>query len=656
MSTTAPTRTSHPLDPLSAEEIVAAVAVVRAAYDPAARFRFVAITLVEPDKGELARWQDGDPFARLAEVVVLDPGTEGAYEGVVDCGSHEVVRWDRLPDGVQPAIAVEEYELCEHLVRDDPDFRAALLRRGIADDDLHLVTIDPVPPGNYGYPEERGRRLCRALAWIRPCPGGNSYARPIEGVVGLVDLHRGAVIRVDDNGVVPIPPGTGEFRTGHIGPMREDLKPLEIVQPEGPSFIIDGNLILWQKWSLRVGFTAREGLVLHTLAYDGRPIMHRASFCEMAVPYGDPSPNRYIQGPFDIGENNIGTLANALELGCDCLGEIRYMDACVVNSKGEPVRMRNAICIHEEDFGLLWKHWDFRTGDTEVRRSRRFVISFISTVGNYDYGFYWYLYQDGTIEAEVKATGIMSTAAVRPEEPVRNGTLVDIGLNAMIHQHFFSARIDLDIDGPENSVYEVETIETPPERNPFGNAFETARTTIRRESEGARDVNPLQSRTWYIVNESKRNAWGQPTAYRLIPGEVVRPFAAAGSPLTKRAAFTQHQVWFTAYDPRERFAAGDYPNQHEGGAGLPEYVAKDRSLENTDVVMWVTLGHHHVPRPEDWPIMPVARLGFVLKPHGFFDRNPSLDVQPPHLASAACGHHNGPAARHHGDPGPADGD
>jgi primary-amine oxidase len=630
LDTAAPGSAVHPLDPLSGDEIAAAAAAVRKALGESARFRFVTVTLLEPDKRDLAAWDEGDPFRRLAEIVVLDPGVEGAYEAVADVGSGELVRSERLPDGVQPAIAVEEYELCERLLREHPDFRAALLARGIAEEDFDLVTIDPVPAGNFGYEEEHGRRICRALAWIRPYADGNSYARPIEGVVGLVDLHRGEVIRIDDNGVVPIPPGTGEFRSGLVGPLRDDLKPLEIVQPEGPSFTIDGNLIRWQKWSFRAGFTAREGLVLHTLAYDGRPVMHRASFCEMAVPYGDPSPNRYIQGPFDIGENNIGTLANALELGCDCLGEVRYLDAWVVNSKGEPVRMPNAICIHEEDFGLLWKHWDFRTGDTEVRRSRRFVISFISTVGNYDYGFYWYLYQDGTIEAEVKATGIMSTAAVPPGELPRNGALVDEGLNAMNHQHFFSARLDLDVDGPENSIYEVETVPTHPERNPYGNAFETVRTRIARESEAARDVNPLASRTWHVVNENRRNAWGQPTAYRLVPGEVVRPFALPGSPLTRRAAFTQHQVWFTAYHPRERYAAGDYPNQHAGGAGLPEYVAQDRPLENADVVMWVTLGHHHVPRPEDWPIMPVARLGFMLKPHGFFDRNPSLDVPPPH--------------------------
>ena len=454
---------AHPLDPLRPEELAAAVDAIRKERDAEGRMRFVTVTLAEPAKNELLSWHEGQPFERLAEVVVLDPATEGAYEGVVDCGTGQIVGWERLPDGVQPAIAVEEYELCERLVRVHPDFREALLKRGVAEEAFDLVTIDPVPAGNFGYEEERGRRLCRTLAWIRPYQDGNSYARPIEGVVGMVDLHKGVVVRIDDNGVVPIPSGTGEYREGHVGPMRDDLKPLEIVQPEGPSFTIEGNLIRWQKWSFRVGFTAREGLVLHTLAYDGRPVVHRASISEMAVPYGDPSPNRYIQGPFDLGENNIGTLANALELGCDCLGEIRYLDAWVVNSKGEPVRMPNAVCMHEEDFGLLWKHWDFRTGQTEVRRARRFVVSSISTVGNYDYGFYWYLYQDGTIEAEIKATGIMSTAAVPPGETPRHGVLVDDGLNAMVHQHF-SARLDFDVDGPENSVYEVETVSTPPER------------------------------------------------------------------------------------------------------------------------------------------------------------------------------------------------
>jgi primary-amine oxidase len=625
---------AHPLDPLQPEELAAAVAAIRAEHDPQRQMRFVTVALAEPDKGRVLAWRDGEQVERLAEVVVLDPPTEGAYEALVDVERSVVREWRRLPGGVQPALAVEEYELCEEVVRAHPDFQSALRRRGLRDEEFHLVTIDPVPAGNFGYEEEVGRRVCRALAWLRPDEDGNSYARPLEGIVGLVDLHRGEVIRIEDHGVTPIPPGTGEYRAGRTGlPFREDLKPIEITQPDGASFEVDGNLVRWQRWSFRVGFTAREGLVLHQVGYeDGgrvRPVLYRGSFCEMAVPYGDPSPTRYIQGPFDIGENCIGTLANALELGCDCLGLIHYFDAHVVNSKGDVVTKPNAVCMHEEDVGLLWKHWDFRNGQTEVRRSRRLVISSISTVGNYEYGFFWHLYQDGSIEVEVKLTGILSTAAVAPGTQPTHGTLVDVGLNAMNHQHFFSVRLDLDVDGLENSIYEVHTEPTAREENPYGNAFHVVRTPLRSELEAQRDIDPLAARTWLIANPGRLNAWGAPTAYRLVPGETVKPFAQPGSPLPRRAAFTLHSVWATPYEPRERYAAGEYPNQHAGGAGLPEWTARDRSLEDVDVVLWYTMGHHHVPRPEDWPVMPVWRMGFHLKPDGFFDRNPSLDVAPP---------------------------
>src|SRR6266516_309080 len=150
------TALAHPLDPLRPEELAAAVDAIRTEHDPQGRMRFVTVTLAEPAKHDLLSWREGDSVRRLAEVVALDPSTEGAYESVVDCGSGKIVGWERLPDGVQPAIAVEEYELCERLVRVHPDFRAALLERGIAEHDFDLVTIDPVPPGNFGYEEERG--------------------------------------------------------------------------------------------------------------------------------------------------------------------------------------------------------------------------------------------------------------------------------------------------------------------------------------------------------------------------------------------------------------------------------------------------------------------------------------------------------------------
>jgi primary-amine oxidase len=352
----------------------------------------------------------------------------------------------------------------------------------------------------------------------------------------------------------------------------------------------------------------------------------------MIVPYGDP--DRFYQSPLDIGEFNIGTMTNSLELGCDCLGLIHYFDVAYAAPDGTPMVVRNGICMHEEDFGILWKHTDFRTGHVEVRRSRRLVISTIATVGNYDYGFFWYLYQDGTIAGEVKATGIVATKALQKGEEPEYGQLVAPRLAGTNHQHSFCVRLDFDIDGSDNTVYEVESVSEPRgPSNPHGNAWKTVERPLRTESEGKRDIDAATARTWLIRNPSQRNSVDRPVAFRLVPGDNTSAFCTDDSYQRTRASFVDHHLWITPYSPTERYPAGDYPYQHSGGAGLAEWTSQDRAIENRDIVVWYTMIHHHVPRPEDWPVMPVARIGFELRPVGFFDRNPSLDVPPP---TAAC--------------------
>jgi primary-amine oxidase len=556
----------------------------------------------------------------------------------VSLSRQAVVSWEYVAD-VQPSIMLDEFVECEQACKASPAWQAAMRKRGITDFDLCMV--DPWSAGNFGVQSESGRRLSRALTWVRSRPDDNGYARPIEGVVAVVDLQAMEVIAVEDYGVVPLPPEEANYSPEKAG-TRTDLKPIEIHQPEGASFVVDGHDVRWQKWHFRVGFTPREGLVLHTITYDDqgreRPILYRASLVDMVVPYGDPRPAYFRRNAFDVGEYGIGMLANSLELGCDCLGEIHYFDVAGHDSHGEPVAMPNAICMHEEDYGLLWKHIDWRTGYTEVRRSRRLVVSFIATVGNYEYGFFWYFYQDGSLQLEVKLTGVISNGATPPDEPTPPwGELVAPQVYAPIHQHFFNVRLDMMVDGPNNSVYEVNTVADPPgPDNPYHNAFHTEATLLGKESEAQRIINPLSARNWTIVNPSIRNRLGRPVGYKLMPGENVLPFAGEDSSVLKRAAFTTKHLWVTPYTPRERYAAGDYPNQHAGGAGLPEYTKADRQLADTDVVVWYTFGAHHVVRPEDWPVMPVSTIGFHLKPVGFFDRNPGLDVPPPPMSS-----HNG---------------
>jgi primary-amine oxidase len=248
------------------------------------------------------------------------------------------------------------------------------------------------------------------------------------------------------------------------------------------------------------------------------------------------------------------------------------------------------------------------------------------------------LYQDGNIELEIKLTGIISNGAVAAGDEPPWGELVAPGVYGPIHQHFFNVRLNMMMDGPSNSVYEVNTEADPPgPANASGTAYRAVPTLLRTEGEAQRMIDPFKARYWRIVNPNVRNRLGKPVGYKLVPGENTVPFANPDSSVIKRAGFITKHLWVTRYDPRERFGAGNYPNQDVGGKGLPLYAADNSSVDNEDIVVWYTFGAHHVARPEDWPVMPVVKIGFMLKPAGFFDRNPSLDVPAP--LSAHCGQH-----------------
>lgn len=623
----------HPLDPLSAEEMSQVVAILRTEKKLGDSWRFVSAVLLEPPKDISREFQSGQPLPRRAFLVLMDVAQRTGFETVVNLAEGTVERFEKLPAGIQPAVMLDEFGECEEAVKRSPLFRAALQKRGIGD--VNLVMVEPWSAGNYGVEvqEDLGKRLLRALCFVRSEATDNGYARPLDGVIAVVDLHTMEVIRVEDHGVVPLPPEAGNWARQYIESFREAPKPLEIVQSEGPSFTVDGYLVRWQNWSFRIGFTPREGLVLHQIRYrDGdrdRLILDRASLCEMVVPYGDPGEQYYRKNAFDIGEYGIGTLANSLKLGCDCLGTIKYFDAPMLDSRGKAVAIRNAICLHEEDAGLLWKHTDWRTNQSESRRARRLSASFIATVGNYEYGFFWHFYQDGGIHFEIKLTGIMNTTALKPGEKSNFGVEVAPQLNAPFHQHIFAARLDFSVDGPRNSVYEVNTVTLPrSESNPHGNAFRAEATLLDSEANAMRSVNSASGRFWRIVNPEEKNRLGQPVGYRLLPGENCPPFVHPDAAVMRRAGFAAHHLWVTPFAADERYPAGDYPNQHAGGDGLPRWTAADRRVAETDLVVWYVFSHNHVPRPEDWPVMPAASIGFTLKPDGFFTRNPALDLPP----------------------------
>ena len=623
----------HPLEPAGAAEYLAGRDILAAAGLLAGPVRFAYYGLEEPAKDEVLG-PAGEPPDRRLRAFLINVTTGESCDVVVSLTRRQVVSrhvLDPRADGQVP-IMDQDFATAEEVVRADPGWRAAMARRGL--DDVTRVRACPLTAGSFGFPGEDGRRLVRVLAFVQDDEHGYAWAHPVDGVAAYVDLVGRRVIELVDEFAAPVPQESGDYDDPAVrGPHRATLRPIEITQPEGPSFTLDGHLLRWEGWSMRIGFDAREGLTLHQISVaDGgreRPVIYRASIPEMVVPYGDPK-FRYWQTYFDSGEYLVGKWANSLELGCDCLGEIAYLDATVTGDSGEPRTIRNAICIHEEDFGILWKHTDIFNGSAQSRRQRRLVVSFFATVGNYDYGFYWYFYLDGTIECEIKLTGALFTAA-HPGGDHPHSTEVAPGLGAPAHQHLFSARLDMDVDGQANAVEEIDVAGLPagPD-NPYGNALVQQITRLRTESQAARRADGSRGRTWRVISTERANRFGHPASYTLYPEAAPVLLADPGSPVAARAGFAAQHLWVTRYDPAQRYPAGDFVNQHPGGAGLPEFVRGDRDIDGTDIVLWHTFGPTHFPRLEDWPVMPVARCGFTLKPTGFFDRNPTLDVPPPH--------------------------
>lgn len=629
----------HPLDPLTGAELEDIVDLVRAHDAHRPGDLFVTVALDEPSKSALAG--GAATIDRRGKAVMWRQSSRQLFEAIISLDRRRLLRWEHIAGAKAPMLA-SQLDAALELARSSQAFMDGLRDRGMApDSDLHL---EAWPFGGMLPDRFSGRRVVYTPAWERKNRTGNPYAHPIHGLYAVIDLDTMELLEIEEHERIAIPQEPGDYRAEVVHPDRT-VAPLEIIQREGAGFSVRGHELTWQNWHIRVGFCPREGLLIHDVRYqDGgreRKIAHRLSMAELVIPYADPSPGSYRKNAFDAGEVFMGTNTNPLALGCDCLGEISYLDASYVDNLGAVQTIPNAICIHEEDTGILWKHTD-TDGSVEVRRARRLVVSSIYTIDNYEYAYYWYFGQDGSIEFEVKFTGIVLTLGARQDEKALHGTAVAPGLVAPHHQHIFCARLDLDVDGTTNTVYEVDAVApTRGPLNPYGGAFVEEAHEIRDESESRRTIDPALARTWKIVNPASRNRMGEPVAYKLIAKNAINPVAEPTSSIGRRAGYMYADLWVTAADADERYPAGEYPFQSDPDQGLPTWVEQGRQLSSTDVVLWHVFGYTHVPRLEDWPVMPVERAGFQLAPFGFFDRNPALDVppaEPDHCSPGLDGH------------------
>jgi primary-amine oxidase len=469
-----------------------------------------------------------------------------------------------------------------------------------------------------------GNRLLRALSFF---DGGmpNPYDRPVEGVVATIDMNAMTVIDVTDTGIKPV----NTTFTGSSGTTRPGLKPLNVVQPDGPSFTLTGDKVEWMGWQFRVGFNPREGLVLHQIGFKDhdvvRPIIQRMALDEIFVPYALPDGNWVWRDALDFGEYNLGQYSESLEAGVDVPTNAVFLDEGVPldDPAGDAsYEIPHAIALYERDGGSLWDRLDPATLERDARFARELVVTASMVIGNYTYMVDYVFRLDGSIDVRAGATGTTLNRGVATNgTDERFGGPVSPNISAPNHQHFFNFRIDFDVDGPSNRLVESNTQSVP---STFGNAFSTTETAIT--TEGFRDINPATTRHWAVQSTTAQNAVGGPTAYEIEPDEVARAYADTSFEPLQHAPYAQHALWITRYKDGEMFAGGDYPNQGPAGEGLPKYVSDHASVDGKDLVVWYTTAFTHHTRVEDYPVMTRETVGFSLQPDGFFNQNPALDA------------------------------
>ena len=631
--TQSPDRVRHPMDPLTAAEYEQTIATLQAVGLADEFSLYPLVTLHELEKSEVLGWRDGDPIARTAFVVVRK-GSD-TFQSVVDLSDARVISWEQV-EGAEPGILMtEEFGGADRIVRAHAPWREAVRQRGI---DLTEIICVPQAAGYYGLAAEEGRRLVKVVCYASS-DTKNYWGRPIEGLVAVVDLNERAVIELIDASSVPIPRGPVDFDEASVGDLRAPSR-LRVTQPDGPGFTLDGNTVRWQGWEFHFRVDPRLGLVLSTVKYDDagtwRSVLYQASLSELFVPYMDPTPGWFFRTYLDAGEYGVGRLAVVMQPGLDCPEHAVFKDAVFVDDYGEPYQSARAACLFERDAGnIAWRHTEAVTGQSKVRRSTELVVRLISAIGNYDYVFDWVFRQDGAIRVVVGASGVEQVKAVASRtraEAERSGDtaygrLVAEHTVAINHDHFFNFRLDFDVDGPRNSLV-VDRLRT--QRLADGESRRSIWTldssTVARERAARLRIDIERPALWRVANLEAPGPLGYPTSYELRPrGNAVSLLSPDDYPQL-RAGFTDFHLWVTPYDKNERYAAGMFPNQSRGGDGLPRWTRDDRSIENTDVVVWYTMGFHHVVRAEDWPVLPTSRTEFELRPFDFFKRNPALDI------------------------------
>ncbi|KAI7754204.1 hypothetical protein M8C21_019729 [Ambrosia artemisiifolia] len=639
----------HPLDPLTLTELnkVRSILLSHTLFQNANSYALHSIVLDEPEKAVVQEWSQGDALPPRKATVIARVNGE-THVLTVDISTEVTTPVEVGKHSGYPTMTIEDMTSSTWAPLGNAEFNRTIMARGI---DLKDLACLPISLGWFGKKEEN-RRLIKVQCYSMDGTA-NFYMRPIEGLTVVLDMDTKQVVEITDKGRnIPIPKADGtDYRfSAQNTKINNMVNPISIEQPKGPSFVIEnGHIVKWANWEFHLKPDPRAGVVISRARVKDpnsgeiRNVMYKGFTSELFVPYMDPTDAWYFKTYMDAGEYGFGLQAMPLDPLNDCPRNAYYMDGVFAAGDGTPYVRENMVCVYESYAGDIgWRHSESPITGMEIREVRpkvTLVVRMAASVANYDYIVDWEFQMDGLIRVKVGLSGILMVKGTsynnmnqvnQPENLY--GTLLSENVVGVIHDHFITFYLDMDVDGADNSFVKVNLKrETPsPRESPRLSYLKAVRNVAKTEKDAQVKLKLYDPSEYHIVNPSKKTRVGNPVGYKLVPGGTAASLLDIDDPPQKRGAFTNNQIWVTPYNKSEEWAGGLFTYQSHGDDTLAVWSERDRAIENKDIVMWYTLGFHHVPCQEDYPIMPTVSSSFDLKPVNFYESNPILNI-PPHF-------------------------
>lgn len=643
----------HPLDPLDSSEVQVCVQSVKSHPLFMQHYVFTSIHVLEPEKSFVLQYKKNEAFYRIGQILLYIPEKHKTIEALVDLGNSEkkVIKFEEVdilpPMNTEnpPIKSFEKDELID-LLMENSDINKALAKRNLSTEMLKSKEL-----GIFDMPFE----VCLGLGYRAPeilppdakdkrifpivfqknqndLVGGESLDSLyeilddvlcwIDGLIILLDATNKKVYKVIDEKVYELP----KLVEDDIQPIRHPNKLNQLVhsQPNGPSFTFENNVVKWDNWSFRISWHDRTGIQLFNIKYCDndvdRSVLYKLNLSEAGVVYNVKESPILLRNFFSDDSTRYPFLCRLIELqkGLDVPQYASLNDISIIDRNGNEKVKKSAFAIYEEDTNVLYRGRSLEKEGSGCRgQSLCIRYTFAGLIYQWQQTYVFNL--DGSID-------ILQDVYGRDLYMISqdcNETRFKISKNrsASTHTHYFNYRMDFMVDGQKNRLVKKYQKQLSVKNN---NQILLHNETVKTEKQAVQNMKP--NTLYKIVNHHKKNRLGHHVGYKLLPlFDTQFNYTPIGSWASQLSSLNNH-LHVTKYRENEQYAFGSYPNMQLYDIGLGDYIKKDESIVDEDIVLWYTMFNFHVPHPEDFPFTQAVRVGFSIRPDNFFEVSPYMNI------------------------------